>query len=38
MLQQLDVMYLTGQALADSNQWPEWKTGSPFQKRKGSHN
>jgi Zn-dependent M28 family amino/carboxypeptidase len=36
MLQQLDVMYLTGQALADSDRWPDWKAGSPFQ-RKGSH-
>jgi len=30
MLQQLDVMYLTGQALADSDQWPGWKPGSSF--------
>jgi Zn-dependent M28 family amino/carboxypeptidase len=37
MLQQLDLMYATGQALADSADWPEWKPGSPFQ-RKGSRN
>jgi Zn-dependent M28 family amino/carboxypeptidase len=37
MLQQLDLMYGTGQALADSDQWPSWKPESSFQ-RKDSHN
>jgi Zn-dependent M28 family amino/carboxypeptidase len=30
MVQQLDLMYATGQALADSEQWPAWKAGVPF--------
>ena len=38
MLQQLDLMYVTGQALADSNQWPDWKLGTPFKaKRDAQH-
>ncbi|HSN16785.1 MAG TPA: M28 family metallopeptidase [Gammaproteobacteria bacterium] len=31
MLQQLTLMYDTGQVLADSRQWPDWKPGSPFK-------
>lgn len=30
MQQELQAMYLTGLALADSTSWPEWKAGSPF--------
>ncbi|HEX4299487.1 MAG TPA: M28 family metallopeptidase [Gammaproteobacteria bacterium] len=34
MVQQLDLMYATGQALADSDQWPDWKPGSPFKAKR----
>ena len=34
MQQQLQAMYLTGLALADSAGWPEWKSGSPFGKKR----
>jgi len=34
MVQQLDLMYATGQALADSEQWPEWKAGTPFKAKR----
>ena len=30
MLQQLQLMYLTGQSLADTDGWPAWKQGTPF--------
>ena len=30
MVQQLDLMYATGRALADSDQWPSWKGSGPF--------
>ena len=33
MLQQLDLMYGTGRALADSTDWPDWKPGSPFHRK-----
>jgi Zn-dependent M28 family amino/carboxypeptidase len=31
MLQQLQVLYLTGRALADGDAWPEWYQDSPFR-------
>lgn len=34
MLQQLDLMYATGQALADSEDWPGWKPGTPFASKR----
>ena len=34
MLQQVQLMYLTGQALADSDQWPGWKPGVPFASKR----
>jgi Zn-dependent M28 family amino/carboxypeptidase len=34
MQQQLQLMYLTGQALADSDQWPTWKPGTPFKAKR----
>ena len=38
MLQQLTLMYATGQALADSGQWPDWKPGIAFKvKRDAQH-
>jgi len=32
MRQQLDVLYLLGRQLADSNAWPTWYSDSPFRK------
>ena len=34
MLQQVELMYRTGQALADSAQWPVWKPGVPFASKR----
>jgi Zn-dependent M28 family amino/carboxypeptidase len=34
MQQQLDLMYGTGLALADSDQWPAWKPGTPFKAKR----
>ncbi|HEY3644358.1 MAG TPA: M28 family metallopeptidase [Gammaproteobacteria bacterium] len=34
MLQQLDLMYGTGRALADSSSWPAWKPGVPFASKR----
>jgi Zn-dependent M28 family amino/carboxypeptidase len=31
MRQQLELVYLTGRKFADSNVWPTWYAGSPFQ-------
>ena len=31
MLQQVELMYLTGRALADSSGWPAWRPGSQFE-------
>ncbi len=31
MRQQLDLVYLTGRKLADSDAWPTWYAGSPFR-------
>jgi Zn-dependent M28 family amino/carboxypeptidase len=31
MLQQLQVLYLTGRSLADGDAWPEWYPDSPFR-------
>ena len=36
MVQQLTLMYDTGQALADSEQWPDWKPGTPFKAKRDS--
>jgi Zn-dependent M28 family amino/carboxypeptidase len=36
MLQQLQLMYLTGQALADDDQWPAWKPGVPFAAKRAN--
>lgn len=34
MQQQLQVLYLTGRALADGDGWPSWYDGSPFKARR----
>ena len=34
MLQQVQLMYETGRALADSDQWPGWKPGVPFASKR----
>ncbi len=34
MLQQLQLMYATGIALADSPDWPAWKPGTPFSAKR----
>jgi Zn-dependent M28 family amino/carboxypeptidase len=34
MLQQLQLMYATGHALADSSEWPAWKPGVPFASKR----
>ena len=36
MQQQLQVMYLTGRALADGDTWPEWYADSPFRATRDS--
>jgi hypothetical protein len=32
MIQQLDLMYRTGLALADAGGLPEWRAGAPFHR------
>ena len=34
MQQQLQLLYLTGRALADGDEWPSWYEGGPFKSRR----